>query len=58
VQKTVQAGRTLTEVNQLENEARVEELAQMFGAVSAGTLQSARELLQAVSKQNSLNQVS
>ena len=58
VQKAVQAGRTLTQVKQLEGEARVNELAQMFGTVSAGTLQSARELLQAVSKENSLHQVS
>jgi DNA repair protein RecN (Recombination protein N) len=57
VQKAVHQGRTLTEVSQLQGDQRLTELAQMFGAVSDGTLQSARELLQDASKQNSLHQV-
>jgi DNA repair protein RecN (Recombination protein N) len=57
VQKKVYGGRTLTEVDRLEGDTRLNELAQMFGAISDGTLQSARELLQAVSKQNSLHQI-
>lgn len=57
VQKAIHGGRTLTEVNQLAGEARLNELAQMFGNISDGTLQSARELLQAVSQQNSIHQV-
>ncbi len=57
VQKSIHAGRTLTEVNLLEGDTRLNELAQMFGAVSDGTLQSARELLQAVKEQNSLHRV-
>jgi DNA repair protein RecN (Recombination protein N) len=50
VQKQVQAGRTTTQIKQLEGEARLDELAQMLGGVSEGTLQSARELLQYVEK--------
>jgi DNA repair protein RecN (Recombination protein N) len=48
VEKQVQAGRTTTQINQLEGEARLEELAQMLGGKSEGTLQSARELVQYV----------
>jgi len=41
-------GRTLTQVSELEAGAREQELAGMIGSVSAGTLQSARDLLHAV----------
>ncbi|HEX7975914.1 MAG TPA: DNA repair protein RecN, partial [Anaerolineales bacterium] len=50
VQKYVQAGRTTTEVTPLEGQARLEELAQMLGGVSEGTLHSARELMESVEK--------
>jgi DNA repair ATPase RecN len=33
-------------VNQLEGQARLDELAQMLGGVSEGTLHSARDLLE------------
>jgi len=58
VQKEIHQGRTTTKVVNLDGDTRLTELAGMFGAVSNGTLQSARELLQAVAKQNSTNQVS
>ena len=48
VQKQVRDGRTTTIVQPLQGEPRLLELAQMFGEVSEGTLQSAREMLQAV----------
>jgi DNA repair protein RecN (Recombination protein N) len=48
VQKQVHNGRTTTQVNSLEGEPRLFELAQMFGEVSETTLQSAREMLQSV----------
>lgn len=44
VQKQIQEGRTTTQVNQLEGQARLVELAQMLGGVSEGTLHSARDL--------------
>ncbi len=47
VEKHVQANRTVTHIRQLQGQERLEELAQMLGGMSAGTLQSARELLQA-----------
>jgi DNA repair protein RecN (Recombination protein N) len=56
VEKQVQAGRTLTRVTLLEGDTRLHELAQMFGVVSAGTLQSAREVLQAVEKRTATSQ--
>jgi DNA repair protein RecN (Recombination protein N) len=56
VEKQVQAGRTLTRVTLLEGDSRLHELAQMFGVVSAGTLQSAREVLQAVEKRTATSQ--
>jgi DNA repair protein RecN (Recombination protein N) len=49
VQKEVKGGRTLTQVQVLEGEARLLELAQMMGEVSEGTRRSAQELLEAVS---------
>ncbi len=50
VEKRVVADRTVTQVIPLEGERRLLELAQMFGEVSEGTLQSAREIMQAVAK--------
>jgi DNA repair protein RecN (Recombination protein N) len=50
VLKQVQNGRTLTLVETLEGEPRLEELAQMLGDVSEGTLQSARELMESASQ--------
>ncbi len=50
VEKAVRGERTITQVKRLEGEARLLELAQMFGGVSKGTLQSARELLQEVER--------
>jgi DNA repair protein RecN (Recombination protein N) len=50
VEKQVQSGRTTTQVTTLKGEKRLLELAQMFGEVSDGTMQSAREVLQAVEK--------
>ncbi|MDD2696280.1 MAG: DNA repair protein RecN [Anaerolineales bacterium] len=48
VEKVVHEGRTLTRVRALEGEARLFELAQMFGEISEGTLRSAHEILQSV----------
>lgn len=48
VQKAVSDGRTATQVEQLEGEARLQELAQMLGGLSPGTLHSARDLLEMV----------
>jgi DNA repair protein RecN (Recombination protein N) len=51
VTKAVQEGRTTTQVEALDGETRLVELAQMFGEVSQGTLQSAKELLSNVAQQ-------
>jgi DNA repair protein RecN (Recombination protein N) len=51
VQKQVRDGRTTTQIQTLQGETRLNELAQMFGEVSEGTLQSAREMLAAVVQQ-------
>jgi len=48
VAKAVQDGRTHVDVIPLFNDNRRKELAQMLGAISEGTLQSAEELLQMV----------
>ena len=48
VRKTIVGDRTITEVQTLSGEQRVEELAQMMGNLNPATLQSARELLQLV----------
>jgi DNA repair protein RecN (Recombination protein N) len=56
VEKQVHTGRTLTRVTLLEGDSRLHELAQMFGDVSEGTLQSAREVLQAVEKGTATSQ--
>ena len=49
VQKQIQDGRTLTLVDDLSGEARVNELAQMLGDLSESTRHSAREMLQSAS---------
>ncbi len=51
VEKQVSHGRTITQVRELQGEERLLELAQMLGGISEGTLQSAREILDAVEKQ-------
>jgi DNA repair protein RecN (Recombination protein N) len=51
VAKQIQAGRTITQVNLLQGQERLVELAQMLGDVSEGTLHSARELLQVAKDQ-------
>ncbi len=51
VEKRLSDNRTLTQVKRLQGQERVDELAQMLGGKSAGTLQSALELLQAVRQQ-------
>lgn len=48
VEKTVRSGRTLTHVVSLEGQPRLQELANMLGEVSEGTLQSAHEILDVV----------
>lgn len=57
VEKEVKGGRTITQVTRLDGETRVDELAQMFGGVSQGTLQSARELIQMVEKRITVDKV-
>jgi DNA repair protein RecN (Recombination protein N) len=51
VEKQIQSGRTLTMLRKLDGEERLVELAQMLGGLSEGTMQSARELLQAAQAQ-------
>ena len=51
VEKIVDEGRTITRVRQLTGDTRLEELAQMLGGISAGTMQSAREILATVNQQ-------
>jgi len=46
VQKLIDNGRTTTSVELIEGEVRLNELAQMLGEVSMGTLKSAQEILQ------------
>jgi len=48
VLKEVDNRRTITQVQKIEGEARIHELAQMLGEVSNGTLQSAREIMKSV----------
>lgn len=47
VGKQVQAGRTITEVEQLDDSTRLEELAQMLGAISEANRGAAQETLEA-----------
>ena len=53
VQKQIDDGRTTTNVVQIDGEARLNELAQMLGEVSMGTLKSAQEILQLARKTTS-----
>jgi DNA repair protein RecN (Recombination protein N) len=46
VHKQIEGGRTTTAVHSVEGEARLNELAQMLGEISLGTLKSAQEILQ------------
>ncbi len=46
VQKQIADGRTITNVLEIEGETRLNELAQMLGEISMGTLKSAQEILQ------------
>jgi DNA repair protein RecN (Recombination protein N) len=46
VQKEIKAERTITNVKPIKGEERLNELAQMLGEVSVGTLRSAQEMLQ------------
>ncbi|MGD2158587.1 MAG: hypothetical protein PVG32_17035, partial [Anaerolineales bacterium] len=48
VHKEIKNGRTITKVDLIEGEARLEELASMMGEISVGTLRSAQEILHAV----------
>ncbi len=48
VQKRIQDGRTITAVDDLSGEARLEELAYMMGELSPGTLHSAKEIMTTV----------
>lgn len=48
VEKVVSDGRTQTRAVRLKDDARVNELANMFGEISEGTLQSAQELIDSV----------
>jgi DNA repair protein RecN (Recombination protein N) len=57
VQKTIEQGRTTTQVIPLEKDARITELALMMGTISEGTRRSARELLQSVNRFNPHKQV-
>jgi len=50
VDKTIDSGRTITKIASISGENRKNELAQMLGKVSAGTLQSAQEIVDSVSK--------
>jgi len=50
VSKKIEQDRTITKVEPLSGEKRMMELAQMLGDISAGTLQSASEILQSVNE--------
>jgi DNA repair protein RecN (Recombination protein N) len=50
VSKEIEQERTITKVESLSGEERMIELAQMLGDISAGTLQSASEILQSVNE--------
>jgi DNA repair protein RecN (Recombination protein N) len=52
VQKKIEGGRTTTTVAKVEGDERVNELAQMLGKVSMGTLKSAQEILQSAQESN------
>lgn len=49
VTKNIQNGRTVTQVSDLKDDARLPELAQMLGETSEGTMHSARDMLHTAS---------
>ena len=49
VSKHIHNGRTVTQVSNLQGQARIPELAQMLGETSEGTMHSARDMLQTAS---------
>jgi DNA repair protein RecN (Recombination protein N) len=51
VEKGASEGRTLTHVQPLDDQARVQELAQMLGASGQGAVQSAQEIMATVAKE-------
>jgi DNA repair protein RecN (Recombination protein N) len=55
VEKVIKDNRTITKVDQVEGEIRIQELAQMLGEVSPGTMKSAQELMNTVQKFNASN---
>jgi len=55
VEKVIKDNRTITKVDQVEGEIRIQELAQMLGDVSAGTIKSAEELMDTVQLFNTSN---
>jgi DNA repair ATPase RecN len=48
VEKAIESGRTITQVQEIEGDNRIIELAKMLGEVSDGMLQSAKELISTV----------
>ncbi|MGB9585947.1 MAG: DNA repair protein RecN [Anaerolineales bacterium] len=52
VSKRIQGSRTLTEVEEINQERRIQEIASMFGEVNASTVESARNLLLSVQEQD------
>ena len=48
VEKTIENERTITQVEDIGGESQIQELAQMMGEVSVGTLQSAQEIMESV----------
>jgi DNA repair protein RecN (Recombination protein N) len=50
VTKNIQNGRTVTQVADLREDARLPELAQMLGETTEGTMHSARDMLQTASE--------
>ncbi len=58
VEKASDGERTVTQVAQLDEKARVEELAQMLGASGDGAVTSAKEILQNVAEEKKVNGVS
>jgi len=57
VSKNIQNGRTITQVSDLKGDARIPELAIMLGEKSEGTMQSARDMLNAASQSTKIGYV-
>jgi DNA repair protein RecN (Recombination protein N) len=55
VEKQIQGDRTITHVNQLHRQDRIVELAQMMGALSDSSLQTAHDLINSVLEQESIS---